>query len=61
MNEREIEALRNEIALLRDYVNGLLGLVQLISSRTDLPSGVAQSIRTNHRYMDALAHMMGKP
>jgi hypothetical protein len=40
---------------LLDAVNGLLGLVQLISHRTDLPADLPSAMQHSHRYMDALA------
>lgn len=42
---------------LLGFVNGLLGLVQLITSRDDLPREIREAMLSNHRYVDALAYV----
>jgi hypothetical protein len=36
---------------------GLVGLVQLIAGRDDLPVGLKQTMLENHRYIDALQRL----
>jgi hypothetical protein len=40
---------------LLDAVKGLLGLVQLISGRLDIPGDLPSAMQSNHRYVDAAA------
>jgi len=40
-------------AEVRDALAGIVGLVQLIASRNDLPQGL-EFVKTNHRYALAL-------
>jgi hypothetical protein len=54
---QRIEDLGRERDELLGYVNGLLGLVQLIGHRNDLPRDVRLAMFSNHRYVDALAYV----
>lgn len=40
---------------LRDATLGLIGLVQMISHRDDLPAEIRNVLLTNHRFVDACA------
>ena len=51
------EQMKAERNLLRGFTNGLLGLIQLLSHRDDLPAGLGEIMLTNHRYVDALAYI----
>lgn len=42
---------------LYGYVNGLLGLLQLLRGRDDIPDEVKEIMRTNHRAADAAAYL----
>jgi hypothetical protein len=42
---------------LYGYVNGLLGLLQLIRGRDDVNDEVKDVLRTNHRVVDAAAYL----
>jgi hypothetical protein len=46
--------LRDERDELHDLLAGVVGLVQLVSSRNDLPAGLKEILRSNHRFVDAL-------
>ena len=51
---RELRAERDE---LYGYVNGLLGLLQLVRDRDDMPSAISHVLCTNHRAVDAAAYL----
>jgi len=51
----EIERLRKERDELYGYVNGLLGLLQLVRGRDDMPDEISEALRTSHRTCDAAA------
>lgn len=38
---------------IHDALLGMIGLVHLITSRTDLPDDIRKALLTNHRYIDA--------
>lgn len=40
---------------LLDHLNGLLGLVQLVTSRNDLSQEIKDAMVQNHRFVDAWA------
>lgn len=40
---------------LLDALNGLIGLVQILDHRADVPQDVRTALKTNHRYTDAVA------
>jgi hypothetical protein len=48
---------RTERDELYDYVNGLLGLLQILRDRDDVPNNVKKIMRTNHRATDAAAYL----
>jgi hypothetical protein len=43
-----------------DLLKGLVGLVQLICHRSDTPSEIAFAMKTNHRFVDAMAYLKEK-
>lgn len=43
--------------MLYGHVNGLLGLLQLLRGRDDIPDEVKEIMRTNHRATDAAAYL----
>lgn len=51
--QRERE--RRELEQMRDALADCVGLLQLISSRDDLPRGLKETIRGHHRYLGAVA------
>lgn len=51
------ERLREERDNLYGYVNGLLGLLQLIRGRDDMPAAISEALNTNHRAVDAAAYL----
>ncbi len=53
----ENERMRAERDELYGYVNGLLGLLQLVCSRDDMPKEIGEVLRTNHRATDAAAYL----
>lgn len=53
----EHEQLRHERDALYGYVNGLLGLLQLVRSRDDMPKAISRVLNTNHRATDAAAYL----
>lgn len=50
-------AIKYERDELYGYVNGLLGLLQLVSGRDDMPTEIAECLKTNHRAVDAAAYL----
>lgn len=50
----ERDAALLQIQELRNALNGLMGLVQLIQSRADLPEDLHRNLTTNHRYQEAM-------
>lgn len=50
---QENDLLRVQRDALYHYVNGLLGLLQLICGRDDMPASVRDVLHTNHRAKDA--------
>lgn len=42
---------------LYGYVNGLLGLLQMIGHREDMPADIKNTLRANHRAADAAAYL----
>jgi hypothetical protein len=55
--EGALERLQRERDELYGYVNGLLGLLQLVRSRDDMPLAISEVLRTNHRATDAAAYL----
>lgn len=55
--ERELHEARAERNELYGYVNGLLGLLQLLRGRDDITNEVKEIMRTNHRAVDAAAYL----
>jgi hypothetical protein len=53
----ELDRLRAERDNLYGYVNGLLGLLQIVRGRGDMPTEIADALRTNHRAADAAAYL----
>lgn len=53
----ENERLSKERNELYGYVNGLLGLLQLVRGRDDMPKEIAEVLRTNHRAVDAASYL----
>jgi hypothetical protein len=49
-----ISRLRDELDELHVLLAGVVGLVQLVSSRNDLPAGLKEILLSNHRFVDAL-------
>lgn len=54
---RLAERVRDERDQLYGYVNGLLGLLQLVRGRDDMPAEINDALRTNHRAVDAAAYL----
>ena len=51
------ERLQQERDDLYGYVQGLLGLLQLVRGRDDMPAEIGEILRTNHRAADAAAYL----
>ena len=56
-SERDLDAAIAEARTTPDEVNdalrGLIGLVQLICARDDIPDEIRTALLTNHRYIEA--------
>jgi hypothetical protein len=52
-----IERLQEERDTLYGHVNGLLGLLQLVRGRDDMPAEISEVLNTNHRATDAAAYL----
>jgi hypothetical protein len=57
VKEMAMTDIQHERDNLYDYVNGLLGLLQLIRGRDDVNAEVKDVLRTNHRVVDATAYL----
>jgi primosomal protein N' len=52
---KQLDAAEAECERLRDALNGLIGLVQLVSMRGDMPTGLDDLMMLNHRMTEAKA------
>lgn len=55
--QQRITRLWDERNQLYGYVNGLLGLLQLVRGRDDMPTEISTVLNTNHRATDAAAYL----
>ena len=53
----DIERLLAERNALYGHVSGLLGLLQLVRGRDDMPGEIRKVLNTNHRATDAAAYL----
>jgi hypothetical protein len=53
----ETEQIRAERDCLYFYLYGLLGLLQLVRGRDDMPPAIDDVLNTNHRAVDAAAYL----
>jgi len=53
--------LLDEYERVRDLTEGLLGLIQLVCFRNDVPKWIADALLNNHRYRDAMLWSNGYP
>ena len=51
--DQAIVAARTTANEIHDALLGMIGLVQLICARDDLPDDIRRALLTNHRYVDA--------
>lgn len=55
--QRRIARLWDERNQLYGYVQGLLGLLQLVRGRDDMPAEISDVLNTNHRATDPAAYL----